>query len=239
MNKTQLLNLTRTLMDQHGLTNWKIRIGSAKNQAGVCDYRKKTIGMSLHLAGIRTVDETKDTILHEIAHALAGHSAGHGPKWKTVCRQIGANPERTFQLDKPIEHRFEYHCPSHPDVKGRCHRRRAYVCNRCHSAIVFYDHKNPQLGYQPYAPTPRVGSLEWARQAAQSLGALTTHSDYYDAPRGYVWAATDTHGIDGSVEYYEDNPKSLANDIQEGFTPCTDPHCYNCLDNPEPFQINA
>ena len=42
------------------------------------------------------VDKVKDTILHEIAHAIAGYSAGHGQKWKDVCIQIGAKPERCY-----------------------------------------------------------------------------------------------------------------------------------------------
>ena len=37
--------------------------------------------------------EVKDTILHEIAHALAVARAGHGPAWKTVARRIGATPK--------------------------------------------------------------------------------------------------------------------------------------------------
>ncbi len=40
-------------------------------------------------------DLIRDTVLHEIAHALAGNTAGHGPEWKEWCRRVGANPERT------------------------------------------------------------------------------------------------------------------------------------------------
>lgn len=32
----------------------------------------------------------RDTILHEIATVIAGPEAGHGPKWKAVCRRVGA-----------------------------------------------------------------------------------------------------------------------------------------------------
>jgi predicted SprT family Zn-dependent metalloprotease len=40
------------------------------------------------------VSEFRDTVLHEIAHAIAGHKAGHGPAWKMVARMIGAKPQR-------------------------------------------------------------------------------------------------------------------------------------------------
>lgn len=36
----------------------------------------------------------KDTVLHEIAHALAGHEAKHGPVWQKIAKEIGANGQR-------------------------------------------------------------------------------------------------------------------------------------------------
>lgn len=37
--------------------------------------------------------EVRGTVLHEVAHFLAGASAGHGDAWKAICRRIGAAPE--------------------------------------------------------------------------------------------------------------------------------------------------
>ena len=37
-------------------------------------------------------EEIRDTVLHEIAHAIAGPEAGHGPLWKATARRIGATP---------------------------------------------------------------------------------------------------------------------------------------------------
>ena len=33
-----------------------------------------------------------EVILHEIAHALAGPEAGHGPEWKAIAIRLGARP---------------------------------------------------------------------------------------------------------------------------------------------------
>lgn len=44
--------------------------------------------------GNNSEDLIVDTILHEIAHGLAGSTAGHGLLWKEWCRRVGANPER-------------------------------------------------------------------------------------------------------------------------------------------------
>ena len=37
--------------------------------------------------------EAEETILHEIAHILAGCKNGHNHRWKEVCREIGGNAE--------------------------------------------------------------------------------------------------------------------------------------------------
>ena len=37
-------------------------------------------------------EQLLDTVLHEIAHAIAGHEAGHGLLWKATARRIGATP---------------------------------------------------------------------------------------------------------------------------------------------------
>ena len=34
----------------------------------------------------------RETILHEIAHAIAGQRAGHGAAWKEVCKRVGCEP---------------------------------------------------------------------------------------------------------------------------------------------------
>ena len=36
--------------------------------------------------------EIRDTVLHEIAHALVGPEARHGPEWKAIAKRLGATP---------------------------------------------------------------------------------------------------------------------------------------------------
>ena len=227
ITRKELHDLTRKLMDQHGLTNWTVRIGSAKRQAGSCNYSKRTIAISLDVAQRVSEEQYTDTILHEIAHALAGSSAGHGPAWKAVCVRIGASPEATYQtsqlLEKPT-YRFDYMCPNHPDVTGSVHRRRSYVCSRCKTSLVYFDHQNPELGYQPYTSETTRNRLE---TYALSLGA-SIRGGVITAPTGYVWSATDTHDLDTSLATYTENPARLADDLREGLVPCsllTDCYC--------------
>lgn len=83
----------RELMDRNGLADWSFGFNGATRKLGVCRYRQKEILLSRKHAVDGMPDQVADTILHEIAHALAGASAGHGPAWKAVARQLGATPK--------------------------------------------------------------------------------------------------------------------------------------------------
>lgn len=99
MNTTDAARLARALMNEHGIPQWTFRFDRAKRRFGVCKYRHEVIGLSVYLTRMNPESKVRDTILHEIAHAIAGHKAGHGIKWKGVCRIIGARPVRCFGSD--------------------------------------------------------------------------------------------------------------------------------------------
>jgi predicted SprT family Zn-dependent metalloprotease len=54
------------------------------------------------LAALNDEAKVKDTILHEIAHALVGAGHGHNHVWKRKCIEIGAKPERCYS-SKEVE----------------------------------------------------------------------------------------------------------------------------------------
>lgn len=87
-------DLARALLAQHGLTSWSVEWDSAKTRAGVCRFPEQTIGLSAPLTRLHDEAEVRDTILHEIAHALAGPQAKHGPRWRQVARSIGCSGRR-------------------------------------------------------------------------------------------------------------------------------------------------
>ena len=91
-------NMARRLMSKHGLNHWRFKFDNAKRRAGLCSFRKKTISLSKEyvIRNSDNVEDIKDTILHEIAHALVGPGHGHGPVWKRECIRIGAKPIRCY-----------------------------------------------------------------------------------------------------------------------------------------------
>lgn len=107
-------NLARDLMHHYGLDDWTFEFDRAKNRFGRCSYSRKLISLSKHLVALNDEDVVKDTILHEIAHALAPRGAGHGPEWRAMCVKVGAKPVRCYDSHnvKAPSFNWEGRCPN-------------------------------------------------------------------------------------------------------------------------------
>ena len=123
---------------------------------GVCQSSRATglpvrVAISSRLMAPGLEDQARDTFLHEVAHALAGHKAGHGPQWKAMCRKLGANPERLAHLEGETAKLYKATAPA-PKWKLECHgcgaqdtRQRVSrsmqwggaICGRCNGRIEF------------------------------------------------------------------------------------------------------
>jgi len=89
----KVAEIAQEKMNHYGLNEWRLGFSTATTKLGCCRYSQKKIELSLFHTVSSDDDQIMDTILHEIAHALAGPSAGHGPKWKQIAQQIGATPK--------------------------------------------------------------------------------------------------------------------------------------------------
>lgn len=124
------------LLERHGLTEWQISFDNAKRRAGVCRFGVKTIGLSAPLTTVHTDDEVRDTILHEIAHALAGPGHGHDAHWRALAQSIGCSGERCVSTESAtLETPWLGVCPA-GHTQGR-HRRpeRVTTCGTCSSTF--------------------------------------------------------------------------------------------------------
>jgi predicted SprT family Zn-dependent metalloprotease len=87
--------LAREKMSEHGLqAPWEFIFDSAKQRAGLCNYTDHQISLSKYLVQYHSLDQSEQVILHEVAHALAGKDAGHGPNWKQIAKSIGYRGEK-------------------------------------------------------------------------------------------------------------------------------------------------
>lgn len=76
----------------HDLVGWTFAFGSSKRRLGACKYRTRRIEIAEYYAAHSPDGHVLDTLRHEIAHALAGPKAGHGPAWRAVAVRLGAQP---------------------------------------------------------------------------------------------------------------------------------------------------
>ncbi len=108
MNLSDAEIMALKLMREHNLQGWSFQFDRSVRRFGVCKYGRKIIGLSAHLTMLNNVENVRDTILHEIAHAIAGHKAGHGYEWKKVCIRIGAKPERCYDSEETVTPKLRY-----------------------------------------------------------------------------------------------------------------------------------
>lgn len=142
MHPHEAMSLARTLMLQHGLVGWRFRFDHARRRFGSCRYGERAITLSRPLTLLNNQEQVRDTILHEIAHALTPGD-GHGAKWKAKCIEIGANPARCYDDDtvrsparRPARYRFGCRTCNWWVERRRLTRNR-YVCARCRGKLVY------------------------------------------------------------------------------------------------------
>ena len=133
------LNRVRTwadaLIDLHLDRSWSFGFDNAKTRAGQCNYTAKRITVSRYLAARYEDDEIHQVLLHEVAHAMAGTRAGHGPRWKSIATSLGYEGKRlhggtiaeelaTWVGTCPAGHlHYRYRRPARPLACGKCSRR--------------------------------------------------------------------------------------------------------------------
>jgi predicted SprT family Zn-dependent metalloprotease len=94
MSFSEVHQVAHELFAAFGLHDWSFRLNRRKTEMGVCLFGPKVIQLSVHFLKLNGSEAVRDTLLHEIAHALVGPGYGHGPVWKRKCLEIGARPER-------------------------------------------------------------------------------------------------------------------------------------------------
>ncbi len=124
--------LAQRLLVEHGLTDWRVEYDAAKRRAGVCRYAQRTIGLSAPLTVLHDEAMVRDTVLHEIAHALVGPAHGHDAVWARKAREIGCSAQRCVPADAPrLDAPWLGVCPAGHAVDRHRRPERVMVCRRC------------------------------------------------------------------------------------------------------------
>lgn len=130
--KQRIEDTTYTILNENGLHNWTVSFGSAYNRLGSCSHHKKTIRFSMRFAEALPWEETYDTILHEIAHAIVGPGQGHNYVWRNAARELGlSNPQSHASVDVEFEKPWIGTCPSGHTTSMARAPQRVRSCGTC------------------------------------------------------------------------------------------------------------
>ena len=136
MHTATALRLARSLLDEHGLGAWTVGLDRAKTRAGATYFRHRRITLSAPLTRAHDEALVRDTILHEIAHALVGPTHGHDGVWKAKAREIGASDARCFSSEAARELApFIGTCPAGHEVRRHRRPTRLIACAECSSSF--------------------------------------------------------------------------------------------------------
>lgn len=124
-------------MASHGVGTLEFAFDNGKRRLGCTHFVvtgsssvAKKITLSRYYAALLSADEIRDVMLHEVAHALAGRGAGHGPAWKAIARKIGAKAQRCATPSASPEATVTGECPECLRTVAELHRlpQRVYAC---------------------------------------------------------------------------------------------------------------
>ncbi len=135
MDLRAVVRLGEGLLAEHGLSGWHLALDHAKRRAGACRFESRTISVSRHLMALYDEEQVRDTLLHEIAHALVGPRHGHDAAWRSTALAIGCSGSRLVSPDAPRApapwrgtcargHTYDRHRrPTRPTSCSRCDPR--------------------------------------------------------------------------------------------------------------------
>lgn len=175
MKLEDVANLAYQLMGQHGLLRdgWTFAIGRKRRSLGTCYYDSKQIVIHYYFAEHGTEEQIRETILHEIAHALAGWQVqAHGPEWQEIARRIGCKETTRCATD-----------PAIPMAEGTYQA----ICFNCGQRFHYY--RKPTYKGERWCNKPGCGrekgkltimSAERIRPILEKMGAIPKKKSFFD-----------------------------------------------------------
>lgn len=137
MLKIDAEKLAKELMQEHMplliTGGWTFGWHNSVRAFGTCHYGNKTISLSQSLVAMNDAERVKRTVLHEIAHAIAGKKAGHGRTWQRICRELGGDCIRNWSDENtnPVPPKYIGTCPAGHTSRRYRKPRALQSCGKC------------------------------------------------------------------------------------------------------------
>ena len=170
MDVERAVAMAEELVAEHGLSGWRVVLDRARTRAGVCRADRREIGLSAPLTALHSPAEVRDTVLHEIAHALVGPHHGHDAVWRATALRLGCSGRRTSTAPRP-DGPWRGTCPAGHSTTRHRRPARVLACGRCGGSfdpanVLRWTHRGQDVPLEAMTPAYQ---REWARaQAGQS-----------------------------------------------------------------------
>lgn len=79
--------MARDLMEKYSVSYLDFKFSNRTDALGWCSYTH--IAIQKEHALFDSIEDIKNTILHEIAHALAGIENNHNKYWQEIAKELG------------------------------------------------------------------------------------------------------------------------------------------------------
>ena len=122
----------RLMGESLDMQKWGFAFDSGKRRAGLCDYTNRRISLSKYMANLHSVDQSRQVMFHEIAHALAGSKHGHDAHWLRIATDLGYRNERISGRTVDEAHAKWYgQCPNGHEYFRYRKPTRVSSCSKC------------------------------------------------------------------------------------------------------------
>lgn len=130
MNIIQAEKLAKELMAKYLDDEWKFKFSNALTRLGSCSYRTNIIYLSKPLTEVNPIEVMRNTILHEIAHALVGSKHKHDSVWAAKHRELGGTGQPRSKAEACVTD-YVGTCP-HGHIHYALGKPRAlWTCSKC------------------------------------------------------------------------------------------------------------
>lgn len=111
---------------------WQFGFDAGKRRAGLCDHTNRRISLSRHMSALHPVDQSRQVMFHEVAHALAGANHGHDQQWLRIATELGYRNERISGREVDAVHaKWLGVCPNGHEYFRYKKPTRVSSCSKC------------------------------------------------------------------------------------------------------------
>jgi len=87
--------LALELMKEHNVSHYNFKFGYGWTYAGMCTEISIIVQYNFVLK--HNIEEIKNTVLHEIAHAIVGPGVGHHIEWQNKAKELGVKFHKNYR----------------------------------------------------------------------------------------------------------------------------------------------